>query len=460
MSIIGIDLGVTAKHRAIIADDRGRFISPIIKLETQVRDLDRLRARARAGAEPDEPLTVVMEATNIVWYPISVYFLRHEATVHVVNPRISADLARFYKRHASSDRLAARVLARLPIVSPDSLYPLVLSGADYLALQHGCRELDRLTTAASAIKNRLQSTDHLGWPGLKSRVFPDPCSPAARWFRDHYYDPRQVIETGEAGLRRAWRAAEETYNGDEDWISPLVLLAEEVRLLHGYQDTYLDYDALAAEVRRAQQWLAKLEVDAHYVRLKVVRPRYRDLHPSRNVETLRGVGQDGAAVYVAFIGAPHRFPCNRNFRGWSGLVPRSAQSGESESKGLRITKAGPNLIKKYAYLNADVARQWDPQIAVIYHDQMVNKGKHHSQAVCACATHLLDRVRVILAEDRPYELRDVDATPITREQARAIVLERYTVPEEVRRRNTRRARRDRAERRTERKEKKRRRRSR
>ena len=459
MSIIGIDLGVTAKHRAIIADERGRFISPIIKLETRVGDLDQLQARAREGTEPDEPLTVVMEATNIVWYPISVYFLRHEATVHVVNPRISADLARFYKRHASSDRLAARVLARLPIVSPDSLYPLVLSGADYLALQRGCRELDRLTTAASAIKNRLQSTDHLGWPGLKSRVFPDPCSPAARWFRDHYYDPRQVIETGEAGLRRTWRAAEEIYDGDEDWISPLVLLAEEVRLLHGYQDTYLDYDALSAEVRRAQHWLANLELDAHYVRLKVVRPRYRDLHPSRNVETLRGVGQDGAAVYVAFIGAPHRFPCNRNFRGWSGLVPRSAQSGESESKGLRITKAGPNLVKKYGYLNADVARQWDPQIATIYYDQMVNKGKHHSQAVCACATHLLDRVRVILAEDRPYQLRDVDGTPVTREQARTIVLERYTVPEAVRRRNNRRARRERAERRTERKEKKRRRRS-
>ena len=30
MRIIGIDLGVTAKHRAVIADERGHFISPII----------------------------------------------------------------------------------------------------------------------------------------------------------------------------------------------------------------------------------------------------------------------------------------------------------------------------------------------------------------------------------------------------------------------------------------------
>jgi len=80
---------------------------------------------------------------------------------------------------------------------------------------------------------------------------------------------------------------------------------------------------------------------------------------------------------------------------------------------------------------------------------MVNKGKHHAQAVCAGATHLLDRIRVVLTEDRPYELRDVDGTPVTPQQARAIIAERYTVPEEVRRRNTRRARRERRERREE-----------
>ena len=160
-------------------------------------------------------------------------------------------------------------------------------------------------------------------------------------------------------------------------------------------------------------------------------------------------------MYVGFVGEPGRFPTNRAFRGWSGLVPRSAQSGESESKGWRISQAGPNLVKEYGYLDGDSARQWDPQIAAIYHDQMVNKGKHHSQAVCACATHLLDRVRVILTEDRPYELRDRDGSPVTPKQAREIIAERYTVPAEVRQRNTKRARRARTERQAEGKEERR-----
>jgi hypothetical protein len=67
---------------------------------------------------------------------------------------------------------------------------------------------------------------------------------------------------------------------------------------------------------------------------------------------------------------------------------------------------------------------------------MVHKGKHHIQAVCACATHLLDRALAVLREDKPYELRDVGGTPVSVAHGREIVLERYQVPEEVRRRNT------------------------
>jgi len=454
MRIIGIDLATTAKHRAIIADGRSQFISPLIKFDTRLADLERLRTRALAGATADEELVVVMEATDINWYPVAVYFVRHKATVHVVNPRMSADLARFYKRHAQSDRLAAKVLARLPLVSPDSVYPLTLSGADCLALQRECKELDRLTVEISAYKNRLQAIDRLGWPGLKQRVFGAPAGAPARWFRDHFYDPQQVVVAGVDGLRQAWRTAA-VYDESEDWIEPLVELAQELLELYGNQGIFVDFAALADQVRREQQRLATLEADAHQMRLRVTRPRYRRLHASRNLETIPGVGQDGAAVYTAFVGAPERFPSNRAFRGWSGMVPRSRQSGESETKGLRLSQAGPNLVKKYAYLDADVARQHDPQIAAIYYDQMMHKGKHHTQAVCACATHLLDRVRVILTENRAFELRDVDGTPLSPQQAREIVVERYTVPKEVRQRNNQRARRQRAEQRAERKDKRR-----
>lgn len=71
--------------------------------------------------------------------------------------------------------------------------------------------------------------------------------------------------------------------------------------------------------------------------------------------------------------------------------------------------------------------------------------------MCTCATHLLDRIWTILKEDRPYELRDVDGTPVTAEQARQIITERYTVTKELRQRNNQRSRRERRERQAEKK---------
>ncbi len=62
-----------------------------------------------------------------------------------------------------------------------------------------------------------------------------------------------------------------------------------------------------------------------------------------------------------------------------------------------------------------MARHWDPQIAAIYYDQIVNKGKHHLQAICTCATHLLDRVLVVLCDDRycrPVDEHIKDMTPL------------------------------------------------
>ncbi|MDP3046488.1 MAG: hypothetical protein Q8O07_03335, partial [Chloroflexota bacterium] len=83
-------------------------------------------------------------------------------------------------------------------------------------------------------------------------------------------------------------------------------------------------------------------------------------------------------------------------------------------------------------------------------DQMVNKGKHHTQAVCACATHLMDRVRTVLREDKPYELRDMDGRPVSKKEAWEIIAERYTVPDGVRQQTNERVRkaRERSERRT------------
>jgi len=444
MRTIGIDLSVRGEHKAVVVDESGRFGSPLLRFRTEPASMTRLLETAQEG-NTDGQLQAVMEPTGMAWFPVAVFLIRHGVTVYLVNSQQVADLRKYFKKHAKSDRIDARVLAKLPLVDEEKLHRLELSDAQTLACQRGCKQLERLMKQRTACQNRLIALDRFAWPGLEATVFPDLFCPAARWFREHYYSPLRVHQTGSEALRQKWLESGLDPKDPGEWTHYLVRLAEQILAIYGEEGRYLDYELLQAEASREQEYLAFVEEIHHRLLLKTVRPLYRQLHPSRNLETIPGVGQDGAAIYISFIGNPQRFGSLRQLRGWSGMVPNSKQSADSQASGLKITQAGPSLIKKFAYLDAESARQRDPQIAAIYYAQMVQHGKHHVQAICTCSAHLLDRVGVVLREDRPYQLRDVDGTPLSPERARQIIAQRYTVPEDVRQRNRKAARRERME---------------
>jgi hypothetical protein len=258
------------------------------------------------------------------------------------------------------------------------------------------------------------------------------------------------MQGGVEAIRQPGMASTVDADDGNAWVEPLLTLAQQVLTLYGTDGQYLDFEQLQAEVQRDQAWLIWLEQQHPTLRLRTVRPLEWAVHPSRNLETLTGVGQDSAAVYARFIGDAHRFGSTRLFRGWTGMAPERAQSAESEAKGLPVRQAGPDLIKKDADLDAEIARRYDRQIAAISDDQMMRKGKHHTQAVCAGATHLLDRVLAVVRADKAYEMRDRDGTALSDQPARERIGERYRVPQEVRRRPNKRKRRTRVDQHAER----------
>lgn len=449
--IIGIDLAVKAAHKAIVLDQASNtFVSSLLTFHTDPADLDRLLAAARASASENVQVIAVLEATGMAWYSVGFYLQRHGVEVYRVNGQQVAALRKVYQHYAKSDRIDARVMARLPLLYPERLHRCHFPSGPQMALQRACREVVRLKGQITASKNRILATDQFAWLGWSD--FLPPYEAAAFWVRANYYDPWRVLGEGETGLIQAWQSAAPEQPADTTWVPALIQRAQRVIALYG-DPNCIDYAQLQASLQREQTRLRQAEEQAHQLRLQTVRPLYRQLHPERHLESIQGVGQDSAAIYIAFIGDILRFPSLHDFRGWSGLIPFSRQSAGAQARGLHVTKAGPNLVKTTAFLDAQVARLWDPQIAAVYYNQMMVLGKHHLQAVCACATHLLDRVYIVLRENRPYELRDVDGTPVDKHQARRICLERYRVPDEVRRRNNYRVRRAHQEERLEKRNK-------
>ena len=104
-------------------------------------------------------------------------------------------------------------------------------------------------------------------------------------------------------------------------------------------------------------------------------------------------------------------------------TPITTQSGVG-SHTSNLTKAGDPLLREMLFTAADAARKTDPQLAAKYQRLMAGD-RHHDSAICHTATTLVTRIAACMRSQQPYQLRDVDGTPITPEQGRDIVKQRY-----------------------------------
>ena len=274
MRIIGLDLAVTGQHTAVVMEETGQYISPVFKLRTWPEELAKLLEQARQGVEAEHPVVVIMEPTGHAWLPVASYLYRQAGVVvYLVNTQQVADLRRYLKKHAKSDRIDCRVLCKIWLVNPEKLHPLHLPSGEILALRQACKQLDRVTDQVTAIKNQLTALDHTVWLGGLSRlVFKDVFGEAALWTRANFYDPGQVLHTGAESIRQQWQASALDETDPGHWANYLVELAAQVVAVYGDPSPYVDFTAWQAEMQLKLQSLAHFQTQETHLRLKVVRP--------------------------------------------------------------------------------------------------------------------------------------------------------------------------------------------
>src|SRR6266542_4080012 len=186
---------------------------------------------------------------------------------------------------------------------------------------------------------------------------------------------------------------------------------------------------VATEVRLLRATQA--ELDSHAA---VREDAYRRVDPEELARSLPGVAEVIGPVLVAAMARPGRFARGEQFKSFTGLVARASETGESDRKGQPMSKAGPSLLRTTLQRAADHARAQDPQLARIYFLQMVERGANHTKALCVVAAHLAERAWAVMARGTPYVVRDTDGRPVAKAEAKAIIAEQWTVPEDVRRR--------------------------
>jgi len=90
MRYIGLDLAQTTSHKALVIDEGGQVITPVMSVKTSAISLELLFQHAREGTPADEPLIVVMEPTGMTWFPTATAPITTSAMVSLAKVRPSA----------------------------------------------------------------------------------------------------------------------------------------------------------------------------------------------------------------------------------------------------------------------------------------------------------------------------------------------------------------------------------
>lgn len=409
--VVGIDLGVTSRSQMAVAV--GATIEASRSTPSTPKGLTEGIARAAAGRE----VAIVVESTAMAWFVAAVAALRSGVvhTLYRVSGSKSSALRSFYRSHTKTDHIDARVLARMPAVD-DGLRSFELPTAGELALRRLVTLRHKLTTQSCKLQNQLRSLLHWVAPGLIKAAGGSMSAGLIA-----------VLKTW-PDLRSACRARTTTIAKVGGWKPERAkafkqMATEAVEFYQGF----VDFGDLALEIEVA---IAQLEVnEGQRSRLEDRIARlHQQLFADDQLLSIPGVGPVVAGVVRAVVGNLERFSNLAAFRAYTGLVPREDSSGEARRKG-RISKAGPGVLRWALYLAADVSRQWDPQMAELYRRLMVERGRTHTQALCAVASHLAGRIWAVIHENREFEWRDLSGEPISKQQGHELAKSLKVDPE-------------------------------
>lgn len=435
---VGIDFH-QGQHRVRCLDDRAQPCDSF-GFQTNPEGLETLEEHIfKDGSNP----IVVFEPAGIPWLTVAAYLRSRHPDCRLLKAKMQkvAALRRYLKGPVKSDRIDALTLAKMPFIDLEQMEEVYLPSAEIHALKRLTRQRKRLQSDIAGRKVRIEAIFNGYLPGVR-KTFSSPWSIQARAFLRTRFNPFAVIRDGEKALVTFLsKAAPRDKIGRTEShqifhacqaVANVCKAAEQATTIN--EEFFVE---LQDEIARELRLMETEEAESESIESRISEI-YHKLHPSNNLCTIPGVGEHTAPIFLATVGDPARFRNQSAFANWTGVVPRSRQSSNMEAKGLRMTKAGPSIMRMALFQSGDIGRRWDPQMAAIYYRQMVFHGKNHKQALGAVMSHLGARVLKVLSEDRPYELKDIDGKSVTRDYARRLILTKYQVSEDIRKERRRR----------------------
>lgn len=415
-AFLGCDLARYGKHWAVLVDDRGRQVGAPQGFRTSPEELERLYQWVQTQIEPHTELRVIVEPTGPATEPIQRFWRGRDVRVDCVIPLRVKRFRESYHGHTKTDRLDAFILGKYAHTYADLLYPVIEpSDPRFDALKDGVKDSWRLARDMGNVEKRATALIDRWIPefGTVAPSLRTPTGPAIVEEVWQTFEEQPVWNVCPAAIQQQCLAIRPSSPAERAAIRErLPAVKQQLRRL-------LDHHKLLRQQKAA--------VEAELTELVHV------LDPAQTVRSLPGVGMTLAPFLL--WPAIQTVRSRKALKAYVGFDLATAQSHRTIRTHGHLTKTGPSWARWALYLAADIARHWDPQLAVVYYRAMVVKGKCHQQAVMEVAIHLLWRLARIVRTGQPYEFRDPEGNPMPSGRERQeLIVTKYAVPDTVRNR--------------------------
>ena len=152
------------------------------------------------------------------------------------------------------------------------------------------------------------------------------------------------------------------------------------------------------DARARQKRLEKLLVDA-----------YHRLPKTNHIDTIGGIGDVTAAVLTAFILDIDRFETPGKLVAYFGALPTEVSSGVNRDGQARephryvMSKRGNDLVRRYLWMAALSAVQWNPAVKPLYARVVAKHPDHKAIAIGHAMRKLLHLVFAVWKTDKPFD---------------------------------------------------------
>jgi transposase len=422
---VGIDAAVVADHHVVVrqpeAGRPGTVVDDFVVPPT-LAGMERLTKRLAAwpGA------VAVAEPTSMTWLPLSIALRDAGLELSLVGNRHSARLRSALAGKNKSDPIDATVLSRAGEFF--ELCPARIPGATELALRRAAQRRGKTITDANRCLRRVISQARWAFPDLWNAFAgsrPTALAVLGRWphldalARARVSSITEAVAAHTRGVAGVEQRAQQIRSTARAWAE--------------FWDGHLNLDALGWETAELLADLAAAEGRVERA-TDQARHYWEQLWGDDPVLlSVPGMGPVLAPTVRAFLADGSHLDDTKAAQSFVGLNPSNWSSGQMESPSRAITKEGPPVLRLAFYQAANVARTRDPQLAEFYRRLMVERGHCHTKANCAVARKLVARTWATITSGTPYQLRDLDGTPLTRRHATTLAAA-LAVPDDVRRR--------------------------